>query len=124
MILATNVVRADTLADAAEIELVAYEPAALGTFIREWCHPLDPAANEPSLFSTRLTVVGKLVRKVSPGRSYVDVVTKGAFTHALASHKRLLKRLHLPLATLTRQFTAAVSVHGPGAVILPIAILK
>ena len=81
-------------------------------------------ANEPSLFSTRLTVVGKLVRKVSPGRSYVDVVTKGAFTHALASHKRLLKRLHLPLATLTRQFTAAVSVHGPGAVILPIAILK
>jgi hypothetical protein len=81
-------------------------------------------ANEPSLFSTRLTVVGKLVRKVSPGLTYVDVVTKAAFTHSLASHKRLLKRLHLPPATLTRQFTAAVSVHGPGAVILPIAILK
>ena len=37
-------IRADTLADAAEIELVAYEPGAGGTFIREWSCPLDPAA--------------------------------------------------------------------------------
>lgn len=50
-ILATNVIRADTLADAAEIELIAYEPGANGTFIREWSHPLDPAASEPNLFT-------------------------------------------------------------------------
>lgn len=50
-ILATNIIRADTLADAAEIELVAYEPGANGTFIREWSRPLDPAASEPNLFT-------------------------------------------------------------------------
>ena len=50
-ILATNIIRADTLADAAEIELVAYEPGTDGTFIREWSRPLDPAASEPNLFS-------------------------------------------------------------------------
>ncbi len=47
-ILATNVIHADTLADAAEIELVAYEPGANGTFIREWSRPLDPAAASPT----------------------------------------------------------------------------
>jgi hypothetical protein len=50
-ILATNVIHADTLADAAEIELVAYDPGANGTFIREWSRPLDPAATEPNLFT-------------------------------------------------------------------------
>jgi hypothetical protein len=51
-VLATNVIRADTLADASEIELVAYEPSGTGTFIREWSHPLDPAAREPNLLTT------------------------------------------------------------------------
>ncbi len=50
-ILETNVIHADTLADAAEIELVAYEPGANGTFVREWSRPLDPAASEPNLFT-------------------------------------------------------------------------
>jgi SAM-dependent methyltransferase len=50
-ILATNVIHADTLAGAAEIELVAYEPSASGAFIREWSRPLDPAAREPNLFT-------------------------------------------------------------------------
>jgi hypothetical protein len=50
-ILETNVIRADTLADAAEIELVEYRPGSVGTFIREWSRPLDPAADEPNLFS-------------------------------------------------------------------------
>ncbi len=49
-ILTTNIIRADTLADAAEIELVEYRPGNAGTFIREWSRPLDPAASEPSLF--------------------------------------------------------------------------
>ncbi len=50
-ILATNVICADTLADAAEIELVEYAPGDGGTFVREWSRPLDPAVSEPSLFS-------------------------------------------------------------------------
>jgi SAM-dependent methyltransferase len=50
-ILATNVIRADTLADAARIELVTYEPTSNGSFIREWSCPLDPAGSEPNLFS-------------------------------------------------------------------------
>jgi hypothetical protein len=51
MILATNIIRADTLVDAAEIELVEYAPATDGMFVREWSYPLDPAADEPTLFS-------------------------------------------------------------------------
>jgi SAM-dependent methyltransferase len=50
-ILATNIIRADSIADAANIELVEYASASDGTFIREWSHPLDPAADEPTLFS-------------------------------------------------------------------------
>lgn len=50
-ILATNVVCADTLTEAAEIELVSYEPGSGGTFRREWSFPLDPAARELNLFS-------------------------------------------------------------------------
>jgi hypothetical protein len=81
-------------------------------------------ANASALFSTRLTVVGKLLRKVSPGRRYVDVGSKTAFARVLSKHRRLFARLRLPRDTFTRQFAAAVSVRGPGAVILPIAILK
>jgi hypothetical protein len=50
-ILATNIVCADTLSGAAEIELVEYQPGGGGTFVREWSRPLDPAAGEPNLFS-------------------------------------------------------------------------
>lgn len=50
-ILATNIVRADTLADAAEIELIEYEPASGGAFVRTWSRPLDPSVSEPNLFS-------------------------------------------------------------------------
>lgn len=50
-ILLTNVVCADTLAEAAEIELVEYRAGASGTFVREWSRPLDPTAADLSLFS-------------------------------------------------------------------------
>lgn len=50
-ILSTNVVCADTLTEAAEIELVEYKPSGAGTFTREWSFPLDPAAAEPNPFS-------------------------------------------------------------------------
>jgi hypothetical protein len=49
-ILETNIIRGDSLTDVAEIELVEYRPGSGVTFIREWS-PLDPAANEPNLFS-------------------------------------------------------------------------
>lgn len=50
-ILLTNVVRADTLAEAAEIELVEYRAGAGGTFVREWSRPLDPTAGDLTLLS-------------------------------------------------------------------------
>lgn len=50
-ILTTNVICADTLTEAAEIELVEYRPGGDGTFVREWSHPLDPAIDEMSLFA-------------------------------------------------------------------------
>lgn len=50
-ILVTNVICADSLVDAAEIELVEYKADSGGTFAREWSRPLDPAAGEPNLFS-------------------------------------------------------------------------
>lgn len=50
-ILETNIIRADMLTDAAEIELIQYRPASVGTFVREWSRPLDPGAAEPKLFS-------------------------------------------------------------------------
>lgn len=49
-ILETNIIRADTLADAAEIELVEYRPGKGGTFTRQWSR-LDPAGSEPSTSS-------------------------------------------------------------------------
>jgi len=50
VILHTNVICADTLADAATIQLVEYRPGPGPTFSREWSF-LDPAANEDDLFS-------------------------------------------------------------------------
>ena len=42
-ILTTNIVRADTLADAQVIELVSYQPGAAGTFLRKWSTLEEPA---------------------------------------------------------------------------------
>jgi hypothetical protein len=50
-ILETNVICADSLADAADIELVEYRPANGAAFLRRWCRPLDPGSAEPNLFS-------------------------------------------------------------------------
>ena len=41
-ILTTNLVLADTLAEAQDIELIAYEPRAAGTFVREWTTLEEP----------------------------------------------------------------------------------
>jgi len=50
VILRTNVISADALADAASIELVEYHPGRAGMFTREWSY-LDPAADTFDLFS-------------------------------------------------------------------------
>lgn len=49
-ILETNIICADTLADAAEIEFVEYRPGSAGTFTREWFR-LEPVTSELNLFS-------------------------------------------------------------------------
>jgi hypothetical protein len=54
VILATNIVRADTLAEATTLELIEYRPGPGCTFIREWSF-LEPAANEDTLFSALLS---------------------------------------------------------------------
>lgn len=70
-ILETNVIQANTLTDAAEIELITYRPGDAGTFIREWSRPLDPTAGEPSLsFAPRCDEApvhySELARKTEP----------------------------------------------------------
>lgn len=50
VILSTNIICADTLADAKSIELVDYRPGRGGTFTREWSF-LDLDANRLDLFS-------------------------------------------------------------------------
>jgi len=50
-ILSTNIIRADTLADASGIVLVEYVPGSGGTFTREWSRPLDESGAESRLFS-------------------------------------------------------------------------
>ncbi len=53
VILATNIVRADTLADAQVIELVSYQPRPAGTFVREWSTLEEPESDSQlDLFAT------------------------------------------------------------------------
>lgn len=85
-------------------------------------------ANEPSLFSTRLTVLGKIIRQVDAAHpSYIDVETRAAFNFDL-EHTRRAASLHSSasptVSRLEQAFSAAVRVDAPGAVILPIAIFK
>lgn len=94
-------------------------------------------ANESSLFSTNLTVVGKVIRqvrlstvRVDRGKGYlqkatnpyVDVDSYQSFKQILASRGRRLRLLGLDVKVLERQFKAATTVRPPGTVILPIAI--
>lgn len=52
-ILTTNIVRADTLADARVIELVVYQPGTTGTFVREWSTLEEPESDSQlDLFAT------------------------------------------------------------------------
>lgn len=53
-ILMTNVVRADALEHAAEIEMVDYQAGPRATFIRLWSHPLAPEPPELDLFSATI----------------------------------------------------------------------
>jgi hypothetical protein len=52
-ILITNIIRADTLADAAVIEFIAYQPGSGGTFLREWSTLEEPDGDSQlDLFAT------------------------------------------------------------------------
>lgn len=71
-ILETNVIQADALAHAAEIELIEYRAESGGFFMRAWSHPLDPAAATPTLFTPepRMDAVpvhySELARQIGP----------------------------------------------------------
>ena len=53
VILTTNIVHADTLADAQVIELIAYQPGRAGTFVREWSTLEQPESDSQlDLFAT------------------------------------------------------------------------
>ncbi|MEZ5061970.1 MAG: hypothetical protein R2700_10740 [Solirubrobacterales bacterium] len=52
VILTTNVIQADTLAEADEIELIEYASQGDGTFIREWTKPLSAGKTDLTLFFT------------------------------------------------------------------------
>lgn len=52
IILETNVICANTLVDAADIELIEYRPESGGRFLRVWSTPLDPADGVPTLFAS------------------------------------------------------------------------
>lgn len=53
VILTTNIVRANTLADAQVVELISYKPGAAGTFQREWSTLEEPESDSQlDLFAT------------------------------------------------------------------------
>jgi hypothetical protein len=84
-------------------------------------------ANEPSLYSTRLTVLGKVIRQVDEAHPlYIDSETNAAFDFDLEHEKKQLRRAapQLGVRSLENAFRAAVTVDAPGTVILPIAIFK
>lgn len=71
IILSTNIVRADTLADASVIELVSYEPGKGGTFLREWSTLEEPESDaQMDLF----TLPGEPQRDAVPVH-YADLAT-------------------------------------------------
>ncbi len=87
----------------------------------------DLLANEPSLFSTRLTVLGKIIRQVDSAHPlYTDVETRAAYDFDLEHTKpaRVRSVTDASVPSLERAFSDAVTVDTPGAVILPIAIFK
>jgi hypothetical protein len=84
-------------------------------------------ANEPSVYSSRLTVLGKIVRQVDNASPlYVDVETRAAYDSDLEHLKPAVFRsvTDASVERLEGAFSAAVTVDTPGAVILPIAIFK
>jgi hypothetical protein len=84
-------------------------------------------ANEPSLFSTRLTVLGKIIRQVDGAHPiYIDTETRAAYDYDVQHLKPAVLRSvsRASAKRLETAFSAAVTVDAPGEVILPIAIFK
>jgi hypothetical protein len=80
-------------------------------------------AQEPSLFAPRMTVVGKVVRRVDPGEHYRDLSFFSRFRPVLTLTPAVVrKRLNTPLKRLSDELLSYRTLHSPAAVILPIAI--
>ena len=85
--------------------------------------PLGALNLEPGLLAGRVTVVGKLLHVVRPeDEPYIDTTT---LNELAAPVDALEKTPKFPRgADLTGELDSDVTVFGPGAVILPIAIYK
>jgi hypothetical protein len=83
---------------------------------------LAALSSEPTLLAGPVTVVGKLVRKVTTGHEYVDEPSLATFTSTLANVDEAAGDDSAP--GLGTQLDADATVLAPGAVILPIAIYK
>jgi hypothetical protein len=80
---------------------------------------------EPSLFAPRLTVVGKVVRRVDvPADRYRDLAFYNRFAPVLTLPARARKRLNAPLERLRGELLRYRDIVPPAAVVLPIAIYK
>jgi hypothetical protein len=78
---------------------------------------------EPSLFAPRLTVIGKVVRRVEPGKSYRDLNFYSRFEPVLRFTPAWVRgRLKTRIKRLHDELMAYRTLQAPSAVILPIAI--
>jgi hypothetical protein len=103
-------------------------PATAGTApVLRLVMPVQAAnlGNEPSLFATRLTVVGKVIRRIDRGDSYRDLNFYSRFQPALTLTPAIVRgRLNTPIRRLREELLRYRTLTDPSAVVLPIAIYR
>jgi hypothetical protein len=89
--------------------------------------PAQPSylSAEPTLFTPRLTIVAKLIRRMDEDRTYGDLAFSDRFAPMIQIiPSRALKRLRTSKARLRRELAQLRDWPGPAAILLPIAIYK
>ena len=84
---------------------------------------LGALSSEPTLLSSPVTIVGKLVRSVRRDQVYVDQPSLAAFEDATRAVDNAASQLDEG-EKLSGELASDAAVLAPGAVILPIAIYK
>jgi len=85
---------------------------------------LRALSSEPTLLSGPVTIVGKLVRSVSPDHEYVDQPSLAEFEVATRAVDNAAFHENEGRLKLSGELASDATVLAPGAVILPIAIYK